>query len=193
MVETSHSLIDQLSNELDGESWPRLVELYSPLLRGWLDRYGVQAADADDLIQDVLMVVMRELPGFRHNQQPGAFRSWLRRIVVNRLRNFWRSSGRGVGNGGSHALRRLDELEDETGHLSRIWDREHDRHLARKLLELIETRFSDKTRAAFRRLVLDGADPRQVASELDMSLNALFTAKSRVLRELRRIGKGLIG
>jgi RNA polymerase sigma-70 factor (ECF subfamily) len=90
-------------------------------------------------------------------------------------------------------MRRLDELEDETGHLSRIWDSEHDRHLARKLLELIEPRFSDKTRAAFRRLVLDGADPRQVASELDMSLNALFTAKSRVLRELRRIGKGLIG
>ena len=95
MFETSHSLIDHLCNESDAASWERLIELYSPLLRGWINRYEVQAADADDLIQDVLMVVMRELPSFRHNQQTGAFRSWLRRIVVNRLRNFWRARGRG--------------------------------------------------------------------------------------------------
>ncbi len=50
MIETSHSLIEQLCNESDGESWQRLVELYSPLLRGWIDRYDVQTADADDLI-----------------------------------------------------------------------------------------------------------------------------------------------
>ena len=89
-------------------------------------------------------------------------------------------------------MRCLDELEDDASQLSRIWDREYDRHLARKLLEIITPRFTDKTRAAFHRLVLDGVSADEVASELDMSLNAIFTAKSRVLRELRHIGEGLI-
>ena len=43
------------------------------------------------------MVLLRELPSFRHRQQRGAFRSWLTRIVVNRLRNFWRLSAAAFG------------------------------------------------------------------------------------------------
>jgi RNA polymerase sigma-70 factor (ECF subfamily) len=151
----------------------------------------VQAADADDLVQDILLVVMRELPGFRHNQQRGAFRTWLRRIVVNRLRNFWRSRGRAIERGGE-LMGRLDELEDPRSAGSRLWDHEHDRHLVRQLLSLLETRFTESTRSVFRRLVLDGADADLVAAEMGISLNAVFTAKSRVLRELRQLGRGLI-
>jgi RNA polymerase sigma-70 factor (ECF subfamily) len=191
--DTSLTLLEQLSNDSDDESWARLVALYSPLLRGWLVRYDIQDADADDLVQDVLLVAIRELPSFRHSQQTGAFRSWLRGILINRLRNFWRKRGRvDLASGDSDLARRLNEFEDPHSQLTRIWDREHDRYLTRKLLELIEPRFADTTRNAFRRLVLDGASADVVAAELDMSLNAVFTAKSRVLRELRRLGTGLI-
>jgi RNA polymerase sigma-70 factor (ECF subfamily) len=193
MFETSHTLLDDLCTESDAAAWQRLVELYSPLLRSWIDRYEVQPADADDLIQDVLVVVMRELPGFRHNRQPGAFRNWLKRIVINRLRNFWRARGRGgAATGGSDVMFQLAELEDERSQLSHIWQQEHDHHLASKLLEMIEPRFTPSTRQAFRRLVLDGQDADDVAAELGLSLNAVFTAKSRVLRELRAVGKGLL-
>ncbi|MBI2477959.1 MAG: RNA polymerase sigma factor [Planctomycetia bacterium] len=193
MFETSHSLIDQLCNEADAASWERLVGLYSPLLRGWIDRYDVQATDADDLIQDVLMVLMRELPSFRHSRQPGAFRSWMKRIVINRLRNFWRARGRGGGAIASGDIMcRLDEFEDDRSRLSHLWQQEHDQYLTRQLLAMIEPRFTASTRQAFRRLVLDGADADDVAKELGLSLNAVFTAKSRVLRELRAIGKGLL-
>lgn len=85
--DTSLTLLEQLGEQSDEHSWSRLYELYSPLLRAWLGRYEVQTADADDLIQEVLMVVSRELPDFRHNGRTGAFRNWLRRILVNRLRN----------------------------------------------------------------------------------------------------------
>ena len=191
MQETSLSLLDQLCREPDAESWDRLVAAYSPLLRNWIGRYEVQAADADDVVQDVLLVVMHELPSFRHNQQRGAFRTWLRRIVVNRLRNFWRSRGRAVESGGE-LLGRLDDLEDPSSHGSQLWDHEHDRHLAIQLLALLDARFTETTRAVFRRLVLEDEDADQVAAELGISLNAVFTAKSRVLRELRLLGRGLI-
>src|SRR5689334_12934836 len=94
ILETSLSLLDRLRKSPDDADWSRLVEVYTPLLRAWLLRSDVQPADADDLVQEVLLVVHRELPAFQHNQRSGAFRSWLRRIVVYRLRNFWRSRGR---------------------------------------------------------------------------------------------------
>src|SRR4051794_32735729 len=91
MSETSISLLDRLRLQSDAAAWKRFVDLYSPLLVSWLRRQGVRAQDADDLVQEVLGVVVRELPGFRHNQRPGAFRAWLRAILVNRHRAFWRA------------------------------------------------------------------------------------------------------
>jgi RNA polymerase sigma-70 factor (ECF subfamily) len=191
--DTPLSLLEQICDAPQETSWERLVALYSPLLRGWLARYEVQDADGEDLIQEVLVVVLRELPTFRHNQQTGAFRSWLRRILVNRLRNLWRRRNQGdVARGGSDLAHSLNELEDPGSRLSRVWDREHDRYLTRKLLESVEGRFTETTRQVFRRLVLDGAGADQVAAEFGLSLNAVFTAKSRVLRELRRLGQGML-
>ena len=193
MLETSLSLLDRLRQSPEDADWSRLIEAYSPLLRAWLMRSEVQAADADDLVQEVLLVVHRELPKFEHNQRRGAFRNWLRQIVVHRLRNFWRSRGRLIAVGNDSQLEeQLKQLEDDGSQLSQRWDREHNLAIARKLLELIESRFTESTRLIFRRLVVDGADADTVASETGLSLNAIFTAKSRVLRELRRLGAGLV-
>ena len=89
MNETSLSLLARARQSADSESWNRLVELYAPLIRGWLRSYGVSGADADDLVQEVLTVVSQELPKFNHNDRTGAFRSWLRKILVHRLQNYW--------------------------------------------------------------------------------------------------------
>ena len=192
-METSLSLLDRLRQSPEDADWSRLIEAYSPLLRAWLMRAEVQAADADDLVQEVLLVVHRELPKFEHNQRRGAFRNWLRQIVVHRLRNFWRSRGRLIAAGNDSQLEeQLKQLEDDGSQLSQRWDREHNLAVARKLLELIESRFTESTRLVFRRLVVDGADADSVAAETGLSLNAIFTAKSRVLRELRRLGQGLL-
>jgi RNA polymerase sigma factor (sigma-70 family) len=191
--ETSLSLLDELCHAPRGTAWDRLVAAYLPLLRGWITRYNVQPADAEDLAQDVLVVLMKELPSFRHNQKRGAFRNWLRRILVNRLQNFWRMRGRRIEQGSGDLLAdQLGELADPHSANSQFWDREHDRHLALQLLALLDSRFTPTTRAAFRRLVLEGADADVVAQELGLSLNAVFTAKSRVLRELRIMGRGLL-
>lgn len=193
MQETSLSLLDRLRVSPEDADWTRLVEAYSPLLRSWVARADVQAADADDLVQEVLLVVHGELRSFQHNQRPGAFRCWLRQIVVHRVRNFWRSRGRLIVAGtDSQLAEHLQQLEDDGSQLSRVWDREHNLAVARKLLEMIDARFTESTRQVFRRLVLDGADADTVATETGLSLNAIFTAKSRVLRELRRMGTGLL-
>ena len=91
MSETSASLLDRLGDHADGEAWRRLVDLYTPLIRGWLRRQGVPEAEVDDLAQEVLGIVVRELPGFHHNRRVGAFRAWLRVITTNCLRQAWRA------------------------------------------------------------------------------------------------------
>jgi len=192
MSETSLSLLNRLRSQPDAESWRRLVDLYTPLIQGWLRRHSVPPADADDLTQEVMTVVVRELPQFEHNQRPGAFRSWLRTITVNRLRALWRSRrGRPIATGDSDFLKMLDALEDPGSNLARLWDQQHDQHVARRLMELVQPQFEPKTWQAFRRVVLDGIKAAVVAAELNISVNAVLLAKSRVLSRLRQEMQGL--
>src|SRR5205814_920513 len=141
--------------------------------------------DADDLVQEVMSVVVRELPGFQHDQRQGAFRCWLRTITVHRLRDFWRGRKyRPEASGDSDLEKRLEQLEDPASGISRLWDQEHDQHVLRRLLELIQLEFSSATWEAFRRVTLDEKRPAEVAAELGTTVNAVLLAKSRVLRRL---------
>lgn len=191
MSRTSASFLERLQAQPDDAAWGRLVDLYTPLIRHTLRAAGVQPADQDDLVQEVFGVMLRDLAAFHHNGQPGAFRAWIRGITINRLREFWRDRGR-QPQAGSDAPQSLDELEGPNNPLRQLWDQEHDRYIVRRLFELIEPRFEPATRLVFRRIVIDGHKPADVAAELGLSVNAVLLAKSRILRQLRQEVKGFV-
>jgi RNA polymerase sigma-70 factor (ECF subfamily) len=86
----------------------------------------------------------------------------------------------------------LDPLADPHSDLSRLWDAEHNRHVVHRLLPSIQPEFEPTTWRAFQRTTLDGLKAAAVAAELGISVNAVFIAKSRVLRRLRLEMRGLI-
>jgi RNA polymerase sigma-70 factor (ECF subfamily) len=189
--QTPVSLLDRLQRRPDAQSWRRLLEVYGPFIRRFL-RDPALWADVDDLVQDILAVLVRELPTFRR-QRCGSFRAWLRTVTVNRVNAWWRQRhGRPAAAGGSAAAEQFAELADPHGGLSRLWDAEHDQFVARRLLELLEPEFSPGIWRAFRRQVLDGASAAATAAELGLTVNAALIAKSRVLRRLRDEAAGLL-
>jgi len=192
MTDTSLSLLERLQTQPDELSWQRLVDIYAPLIGRVLARSPLQNADREDLVQEVLKLVVQKLPEFQRRRE-GSFRAWLRVVTVNCLREFWRSSRhQPVATGDSDFLQKLQELEDPQSELTKIWDTEHDRHVVRRLLELIGPQYEPTTLQAFRRVVLEGQKPAQVAAELNISVNAVFLAKSKVLRQLRQEIAGLL-
>ena len=191
MIDTSVSLLERVRLRSDAEAWRRLVELYEPLLNGWLRRYSVPPADAADVVQEVLAVLVRELPEFRHDLRRGAFRRWLRNILLNRLRAFWRSRRR-AGESGGEAEAILGRLEDPSEGLERLWEQEHDRHVLVGLTELLRKEFEPVTWDAFRLAALEGRPYPEVAAALGLSVNAVRIAKSRVLKRMRQEAEGLI-
>lgn len=176
----------------DESAWNDLVILYRPLLLAWLRRQDIPPSDVDDLLQEILIAVVRYLPSFRHSGHLGAFRSWLRTIACNRTADYWRSPGRRAIAPGGDASSVLRELEQPDSDLNRRWDEEHDRYVLRCLLDLVEQEFEPTTLQAFRRLALDEAPGAQVAAELGLSIGAVYVAKSRVLGRIREEAEGLI-
>lgn len=193
MAQTPPSLLQRLhEHPNDTDAWQQFDSLYRPLLQTWLRRYSVRPQDADDLVQQVLEVVVREMPHFHYDAQKGKFRGWLRGILVNRLRDFWRSQkGRPLATGNSDFYDKvLNQLEDPKSDLSRLWDQEHDQHVAQQLLAVVKPDFSPTTWQAFLR-VMGGEKAADVATDLKISANAVYLAKSAVLKRLRRDMEGL--
>jgi RNA polymerase sigma factor (sigma-70 family) len=191
-VETALTWLARLAETRDGPDWQRLVDTYKPLLAAWAARAGVPPADRDDVAQDVLLVVVREIGTFEH-RGPGSFRGWLRAILLNRVRaRAAGRAGRERGVGGWDAAARFNELEDPASALSKQWDREHDEHVAARALARVRAACAPATWAAFQRHVLDGVPAADVARELGTTVNAVLLAKSRTLRRTREEVQGLL-
>jgi RNA polymerase sigma-70 factor (ECF subfamily) len=194
MPDTSLSLLQRLGRpEVQSADWDRLVAVYSPLLRSWLGRHPLQGADADDLIQEVLTVLVKKLPQFQHAGKQGSFRAWLRCILANQVRYFYRQQRNQPQPAGPHdESSPLLQLEDSGSELSRRWDAEHDRHVVSRLLEIIKPEFTSSTWEAFERSALHNRPAGEVGAELGMTANAVCIARSRVMRRLREEAKGLL-
>ncbi len=176
MNDTPLSLLERLRSSPDDSSWQRLTDLYLPLVGGWLNEQKVSPADADDLTQEILLVIVRELSGFDHSGRKGAFRTWLRKITVHRLRGYWRSKQTSPDQAVGEIL---DQLEDPASDVSQLWDREHDEFIIRRLLELIEPEFSPSAWHAFAARPLMDLSTAETAAELGVNPNAVLIAKSR--------------
>ncbi|MBX9628519.1 MAG: sigma-70 family RNA polymerase sigma factor, partial [Gemmataceae bacterium] len=99
MDATPVSLLESLRRPDPGPAWDRFVLLYTDLLFTWAHRLGAAGPDADDLVQDVFAVLVRELPAFRYSSG-GRFRGWLWTVVRNKARERARRPAVPVAAGG---------------------------------------------------------------------------------------------
>ena len=190
---TSQSLLQRLNDRANAQAWQRLHSVYEPWLRGWLGRQDLQSADVEDLLQDVLVVVSQELPRFVHNGQPGAFRSWLRTILSNRVRHFLRTRKNREGLVAPQPLSDwVEQLADPASALSKQWDQEHDHQLVRRLLASIQPEFNETTWHVFQMLVLEDRPPRRSPRPLESRRTPSMSPSRACCARMRAELHGLI-
>jgi RNA polymerase sigma-70 factor (ECF subfamily) len=184
-LDTSWSLLRSVQ---DGspEGWQRIVALYAPVVARWCRRAGLQAADIDNVLQDVFLTVARLLATFRSDRGSGRFRAWLSTITRSRLSDHHRRAGRGPpAVGGDDARRQLEDLA-APGDDEQVDPVFRDLEL-RRALDLVRAEVAPPTWDAFWRTAVEGRTATDVAAGLGLSAAAVRLARLRVLRRLRRL------
>ena len=185
----SSTLLDQLRARRP-EAWQRLVRLYGPVIYRWCRRSNLTAEDAADVVQEVLSAVMVHLPDFRRDRPQDSFSGWLATITRNKVREHYRRRhGKAEARGGSTAQRQMAEIPQppEPSDESIQPDAQSAACLSRRALEMIRAEFEARTWEAFWRVSVDGQSPAHVAADLEMSVAAVYKAKSRVLGRFRQV------
>ncbi len=180
---TSSSLLEGLKRK-EPEAWQRLAQLYGPLVYSWCRRKRLQAGDAEDVVQEVFLTVAGRIAGFRHDQAGATFRGWLWTITRNKLGDWIRRQKKQERTAGPDLLQEENIPPDDAqdgpgaGELGA---------LCRQAMDQIRGEFEDRTWQAFWQMVVEGQDPGTVAAGLNMTCNAVYIAKSRILRRLREV------
>lgn len=182
--ETRHSLLFRIRDAADARAWSEFLEIYRPAIYRISRRRGWQDADAQDLTQIVLAKVANKIESF-DPQGSAKFRTWLSRVCQNAITDELRRR-RDEPSGASDDVARL--LIDQDAH--RIDDdefaAESRRAIFRWAAKQVANEFEAKSWEAFYRTAIDGGSPTEVGRELEMSVGAVYTARSRVMRRLQQ-------
>ncbi len=185
MPTTSASLLERIKSGSDRPAWDRFVELYTPLLLGWCQRFGLSDADAADFTQDVFVVLVQHLPQFQYDASR-SFRAWLKTVLTNTWRKHHRKASRLPAATGD------PNLAPDSDPAELLDAAEHRNYLVRRALAIVRVDFEEKTWKACWEFVVNERPAAEVAAELGMSENAVYLAKSRILRHLRIELDGLL-
>jgi RNA polymerase sigma-70 factor (ECF subfamily) len=187
MTKTSASLLERLRQPFEPEAWEQFVSLYAPLIYSWGRRVGLQEQDAADLVQDVFVTLLHVLPTFIYDPHR-SFRRWLWTVTVNQ----WRKGRKRPDKRTVHGLSDMPEPMAVANDLEAAWETEYHQDLANQALRLMRTDFDEKTWKACWETVAVGRPAAAVAAEQGLTVGAVYAAKFRILKRLRRDLKGLL-
>ncbi|MCA9216598.1 MAG: sigma-70 family RNA polymerase sigma factor [Planctomycetales bacterium] len=180
---TSTTLIEQLKLG-DNDSWSFFVFVYRPLIYSWATRFGATASEAEDIQNEVVASVLDSLKSFEKGERKGSFRKWLKTITHRRTVDFLRKRG-AAADGGTQAMDRINQIpephEDTT---TRLPDDDRKIELDRALAYW-KNRVKPHTYQAFHRVVVEGHEPQDVAEDLEIDIQVVYQACSRMLTRLR--------
>lgn len=179
---TRNSLILRLKEPADAEAWFQFCEIYEPLILRIAKSRGLQAADANDLAQDVFVRVARSVQRWEPDPNKGSFRGWIGTIARNLTIDFLRQQKRHPVSANDPAIQNVPERCAE----SDFYDAEYEKQLFTWAAERIEPTFQTTTWQAFWRTAVEQQDISDVANALGISTGAVYMARSRVIAKFRK-------
>jgi RNA polymerase sigma factor (sigma-70 family) len=190
--DTPVTLFEQLqADPSDPRAWNLLFERYQPMIRSWCLRWGVQAADADDIAQDVLLKLFGAFRRYRYDPSR-SFRAWLKTVTQRAWTDFARARLRTS----DELAGQLDAFADSRDAVADL-EKQLEDALEHELLELAMKRVEDRVKPctweAFRLTAIEHRSGVEAARQVQMPVAHVFVAKHRVQRLLEaevRILKG---
>ena len=196
---TRPSLLARLKDWSQQTAWREFDQDYAPLLRNIARKAGLTNAEVDDVVQETLIAVAKKIGTFAHAGNRGSFRSWLYQQARWRIADRFRARRqhgeplpRPAGDSAAElpetALKpgvpRVEQSVDSS--FQRLWDIEWDDYVRQTALKSVKSRVSPRQFQLFDLSVLQGLSVSDTAQAAGASKAAVYMAKSRVARLVKR-------
>jgi len=180
---TRATFLLRLRNRTDRLTWQEFHQRYGELLYRYARARGASLVDAEDIVQEVEMYLVKALDGFEYDVRKGRFRAYLRAAVI---RAMGRRASKEARQGEAVDPHAFDYLSaGKEAEADQRWEREWQLHRLRWALRKVAPEFEEGTLRAFQLHVLNGESAEQTAEQLGINKTSVYQAKSRVLRRVK--------
>lgn len=189
-AETRLSLLIRLTRPgpVDEGAWREFVDYYAPVVYRWCVGRGLQDTDAQDVTQQVLLLLGTKLPAFQYDPSR-SFRAWLRTLVHHAWADFHSGRAR-PATGHPAAWAALATAEAQKDFLQRLED-EFDLELFELAMARVRERVEPGTWDAFRLTALEGVPAAEAARRLGKQVANVYVLRSNVQKLLQAEVAGL--
>ena len=190
---TRASLLRRLRDLADSDSWRTFFETYWRLLYHVALKAGLNDAEAQDVVQETVIAVARQMPDFRYEPANGSFKQWLllitRRRILDHLRRKYRTAGgiRAVADETGKTPENLaSSAPTPDAAIDAAWEEEWRENIYQTALARVRERVHPKSFQAFDYCVLQGVSAREAGRLLGLNAAQVYMAKHRVSSSLKR-------
>lgn len=183
--DTRSTLIAQVRSRENREAWTQFVTLYRPAIYRMARKRGMQEADAQDLVQAVLMRVLGAIDRWEKTESNIRFRHWLSRVSKNAILTALASSSKVPEVGGTDIQERLNLEPNFDSEIEQDYVLELMREKYHRAAAIVRTDVDAETWRAFELSVVEGSSCSDVARLLGKPIGTVYAARSRVMRRLR--------
>ncbi|HMC27192.1 MAG TPA: sigma-70 family RNA polymerase sigma factor [Verrucomicrobiae bacterium] len=192
LIPTRRSLLTRLKNWDDQESWKDFFDTYWKLIYGVAIKAGLNDVEAQEVVQETIIAVAKQMEGFKYDPQIGSFKGWLLHTTRWRIGDQLRKRRGEAGAPGreykpSTRTATIERIPDPAGSkLEAIWEAEWRNNIFEAAIEKVKHRVDARQYQIFDLYVMKRWPVKKVAATLGVSSGQVYLAKHRIFALVKK-------
>jgi RNA polymerase sigma-70 factor (ECF subfamily) len=188
--------LGRLKDWEDDRSWRDFFETYWRLIYSTARKGGLSDAEAQEVVQETVIAVAKQMKEFKYDPTVGSFKGWLKLITRRRIADQYRKRkphelglAEGGTSEGTQAMDRMPAATEDAADAA--WELDWKQTLLDRAVELVRTQVSPRQFQIFDLYVLRQWPASQVAAALDINVAQVHLAKHRVQSQIKKEARRL--
>ena len=186
---TRSSLLFRLKEWKDSASWDEFFQAYNKSIHKIAIGRGLTRIEAEEVVQETMVAVARQMPEFSYDRAIGSFKSWLftitRRSIGKHLKKRLTGDAPPTNPGQTDVTEELESYIDPAPGLEQQWDEEWRLNLIHLAMDRVRRRIKPKQYQMFDLYVTQHLPMEQVTKMLNVNTAQVYMAKLRVSAMVR--------
>jgi RNA polymerase sigma-70 factor (ECF subfamily) len=204
-IPTRRTLLSRLKDLNDEASWKDFFDTYWKLIYTTALKAGLSESEAEDVVQETIIGVCKQMPDFKYDPALGSFKAYLLRLTRWRINDQFRkrmprevlsvhSPKPQAGGAGGRVVQDLENLPDDSSlELDRIWHEEWEKNLVERAIECVKRRVDPRQYQMFDLYYFQHWPVRKIAAQLRVKAGWVYLTKHRlsamIHKEVKRLRK----
>ena len=185
---TRESLLHRLKSWDDQESWADFFNTYWRLIYSAALKAGLNEAQAQDVVQDTIIVVAKKMKDFTYDRAIDSFKGWLLYLTRKRIAlEYRRKDLARVTSESTDWTLETNDVPDPAGFdLQSVWEQEWERNLWEAAITRVKKEVNAKQFQMFDLYTIKEKSAQEVARQLNVPVAQVYLAKHRISSLLKK-------